>query len=223
MLHAMTSAKNKTVKDKLKKPPDSPTGDVFAWGQQWQQYVHKSWKPSLDESSGVNEVAHEDCVPGDGEVGQEQNGEETTDGAEVEGKLRPLIPEGERIMVCIEYKLVQTRYGNKDYLYWREENSSPILEQFFPHYEKYPVNSKAIENYLIATGERPKRLDRMSFRRLLGLRAEVYVETVKPTYANGALKGRIKPEAMHYSKVSEILRPLGQVDANTLRELRWKP
>jgi hypothetical protein len=93
------------------------------------------------------------------------------------------------------------------------------LEQFFPHYEKYPVNSKAVENYIVAMGQRPKRLDRLSLRALVGLKAVVYVETVKPTYGNGSLKGRQKPDATHYSKVSEILRPLGRVDAQTLREL----
>jgi len=145
-----------------------------------------------------------------------------TETAAIDGELRPLVTEGERVMVCIDYKLVTTRFGKKDYLYWREERNSPIFEQFFRHYEKYPVNSKAVENYLVATEERPMRLDRMTFRVFIGLKAEVYVETVKPAYQTGALKGREKPETTHYSKVSEILRKLGRVDAHTLKELRRK-
>jgi hypothetical protein len=125
-------------------------------------------------------------------------------------------------MVCIGYKLQKTRFGDKDYLRWRESNGSPVLEQFFTHYEKYPVNSKAVENYLVAMDKRPDRLDRLSWRKFIGLKAVVYVETVKPIYANGALRGRSKPEVTHYSKVAEILKPLGYVDANTLRELREK-
>jgi hypothetical protein len=144
----------------------------------------------------------------------------TLDDADVEGKLRPLTSEGDRIMVCIGHAVVQTHFGKKVYLFWREAHDTPLLEQFFPHYEKYPVNSKAVENYIVAMGQRPRRLDRMSFRVFAGLRAVVYVETVKPSYGSGSLRGRLKPEATHYSKVSEILKPLGYVDEQTLAELR---
>jgi hypothetical protein len=208
------------VTTNLKKPPDSPTGNIEEWRRRRQEWVNESWAPYLNGSAHVNEVVHDNSVEPDGDRGREDKDETATDEGEIEGKLRPLVPEGERVMVCVDYKVVSTRFGKKDYLYWREERSSPILEQFFVHYEKYPVNSKAVENYLLAVGERPKRLDRISFRGFIGLKAEVFIETVKPTYATGALKGRPKPEALHYSKVSEILRSLNYVDANTLRELR---
>ena len=55
---------------------------------------------------------------------------------------------------------------------------------------------------------------------MVGLRAVVFVETVKPVYGSGSLKGRQKPEATFYSKVSEILRPIDYVDAEMLSELR---
>lgn len=156
-------------------------------------------------------------IGGDGGTVESEN---EADDVEIEGNLRPLTLEGEQIMVCIDYLVRQTRFGKKDYLRWREEKHGPVLEQFFPRYERYPVNSKAVQNFIIAMGKRPKRLDRLSLRALVGLRALVYVETVKPTYNDGALKGRQKPEATFYSKVSEILRPLGFVDAQTLQELR---
>jgi hypothetical protein len=71
-------------------------------------------------------------------------------------------------------------------------------------------------------GVRPKRLDRITLRSLIGLRAEVYVETVKPTFSVGALKGTPKPEPHHYSKVSEILRPINRLMPDTLRQLQEK-
>jgi hypothetical protein len=210
------------VRTEVKKPPTSPTGDSAEWQRQCQQYVNATWAPYSNGADSVNEIAHDKPEKTDGDGQREETCEEITDEAEIEGRLRPLLTEGERLMVCIRYELKETRFGQKVYLYWREVNGLTVLEQFFPHYDKYPVNSKAAENYRIAMGRQPNRFDRMSWRKLVGLKAEVYVETVKPTYAKGALKGREKPEAMHYSKVAEIFKPLGYVDANTLRELEGK-
>jgi len=140
--------------------------------------------------------------------------------SEVEGELPPLVEEGPTVMVCINYELRQTRFALKDYLTWIDEDKGPLLHQFFHHYDKYPVGSKAVKNFIAAMDKRPKRLDRMSLRNLVGLRAEVYVETVKPEYSLGALKGQPMPESMHYSKVAEIIRPLGRVDLDTLIQLR---
>ena len=142
--------------------------------------------------------------------------EEPEEAGQVEGQLRPLSEEGPRVMVCFRHAKVKTRHGPKEYLYWRDENSSLVLEQFFPCYEKFPLGSKAVRNYLAGMGTRPKRLDRVSLKALVGLRAEVFVETVKPEYTTGTLKGQPMPEALHYSKVAEILRPLGRVDLTTV-------
>jgi len=146
--------------------------------------------------------------------------EDTGEVSEVEGDLPPLVDEGSRVMVCIEYKLMETRHGLKVYLKWFDENTNQLLHQFFHHYDKYPVGSKAVRNYIAAMEKRPMRLDRMSLRNLVGLRAEVFVETVKPEYGLGALKGKPMPESLHYSKVAEIHRPLGRVDLDTLNQLR---
>jgi len=139
---------------------------------------------------------------------------------EVDGELAPLVPEGSRIMVCTHYEIRPTLHGPKDYLFWYDENSPLVLTQYFPHYKKYPIGSKAVQNYIVGIGERPKRLDRMTLRHLVGLRAEVYVETVTRTFSTGALKGKPKHESLNYSKVAEIIRPLGRVDTNTLNQLR---
>jgi len=146
--------------------------------------------------------------------------ENTGEVSEVEGELPPLVDEGLRVMVCIDYEVRPTRHDPKDYLKWFDEDSGHLFHQYFHHYDKYPVGSKAVRNYIVAMKERPKRLDRMSLRKLVGLRAEVFVETVKPEYSLGALKGQPMPESMHYSKVAEIIRPLGRVNLDTLNQLR---
>jgi len=147
-------------------------------------------------------------------------GEDSSEGSEIEGELPPLVQEGRRIMVCINYELRQTRYGFKDYLKWIDEDTGLLLHQFFHHYDKYPVGSKAVKNYIAAMDKRPKRLDRISLRKLVGLRAEVFVETVRPTFIEGGLQGEAMPETLNYSKVAQILRPLGRVDTDTLNQLR---
>jgi len=146
--------------------------------------------------------------------------DDTGEVSEVEGELPPLVDEGLRVMVCIDYEVRPTRHDPKDYLKWFDEDAGYLFHQFFHHYEKYPVGSKAVRNYIVAMKERPKRLDRMSLRKLVCLRAEVFVETVRPEYSLGALKRQPMPESMHYSKVAEIIRPLGWVDTNTLNQLR---
>lgn len=215
-------------------------GDVAEWRRQRQEWVNASWAPYLEGSDSDDEESSNseaealnlDCVrsgqpvsaTAEARTGQDRENPSAdgSDHAPVKGELRPWVAEGERVMVCIGFEVVPTRHGKKVYLYWREKKGSPSLVQFFPHYENYPVASKAVENYIVAMGHRPERLDRLSFRRLIGLKARVYIETVRPTYSTGALKGREKPEATHYSKVSEILGPLGHVDADSLRELRGK-
>ena len=208
------------------------------WRRQRQEWVEASWAshangPGSDEEEKVDSQESDGGIEGVGSFQGDSTKAGTTagrsrenapeggaEGAPVTGDLAPLVAEGESVMVCIGYALVKTRHGRKDYLHWRETIGSPVLNQFFSHYDRYPVRSKAVENYIVAMGERPIRLDRISFSGFIGLKATVYVETVKPTYPTGALKGRPKPDAMHYSKVSEILAPLGHVDANTLRKLR---
>lgn len=139
---------------------------------------------------------------------------------EVEGALPPLIAEGPRTMVCFEHAFYKMRFGDKDVLFWSDEGSGTVLVQYFAHYKKYPIGSKAVQNYIVAQGMRPQRLDRINLRHLVGLRAEVQVENVKPTYNEGALKGQPLPEPLWYSKVSHILRPLGHVDQQTLHHLK---
>ena len=141
---------------------------------------------------------------------------------EVEGELPPLIQEGLRIMVCIGYEIRPTRFGPKDYLIWFDEETGQSFTQYVNHPDKYKPGGKAVRNYIVAMGKRPQRLERMSLRNIIGLRAEVEVEPAKPKYNLGALKGQPMPETMHYSKVSEILRRLGRVDSETLKQLRNK-
>jgi len=151
---------------------------------------------------------------------EEDSGADSGEVSEVVGELPPLVDEGQRVLVCINYELRQTRYGLKDYLKWIDEVTGCLFHQFFRHYDKYPVNSKAVLTYIAAMGLGPKRLDRMSLRHLVGLRAEVYVETVTRTFSTGALKGKPRHEGLNYSKVAEFLRPLGWVDPNTLKQMR---
>lgn len=141
---------------------------------------------------------------------------DSEDFSEVDGELPPLTQEGPRIMACVRHKYIKTRFGEKDYLYWRDEETGLVLPQYFRHYERYPVGSKAVRTFITAMGVRPKRVDRLSLKKLVGLRARVFVETVRPTYGSGALKGQPMPESLNYSKVAEILEPLGRVDLNTM-------
>jgi len=217
----------------IRKPPDSPNGNPERWQQEWKAYIEGSWEDVGQETR----KAFEESDPKDTDVPPREkpagHGEEKCDEAdlkahrneelyEVEGELPPLVQEGSRIMVCVRYEYRKTRYEAKDYLYWIDEETGQPFTQYVNHPDKYKMGGRAVRNYIVAMGERPKRLDRISLRNLIGLRAEVYVETVKPEYSVGRLKGRPMPESMHYSKVSEILRPLGRVDSETLKQLRNK-
>ena len=215
------------MNERIQKPPDSPNGDLERWQQEWKAYVEMTWKNVEQETR----KAFEESDPKDTEVPPREkpagHGEEKCDGAnfkahqnaesyEVEGELQQLAPEGRRVMVCIGYKIQPTRFGPKDYLYWRDEETGLVLPQYFRHYEKYPVGSKAVKTFIAALGARPKRIDRMSLRKLVGLRAKVFVETVRPAYDRGAIKGEPMAESLSYSKVSQLLEPLDRVDLPTL-------
>jgi len=78
----------------------------------------------------------------------------------VKGELRPLVKKGPRVMICVDYETIPTRFGPKDVLHWCEENSGLELPLFFNHEEPYPIRSKAVENYLVALGKRPEPLVR---------------------------------------------------------------
>jgi len=226
----------------VEKPSDSPGEDVEAWREDWRIYVEfsyetgkgkkaQSWEevtaeipPEALRKNG-KENGDQEGHPRDEENVPENKVEDSSESSEVEGELPPLVPEGLKIMVCIDYELRQTRYGPKDYLYWIDEDTGETFIQYFNHPDKYRYKkrSKAVRNYIVAMRERPKRLDRISLRHLIGINAEVEVVTVKPKYRVGAtLKGQTMPECMHYSRVSEVLRPLGRVDTDTLNQLRKK-
>lgn len=218
---------------RIRKPPDSPDGDPERWRQEWKAYVEASWENVRQEIGAASEEPSPKVTEVPPREKPAGHGEENCDGAdlkahrnaelyEVEGELPPLVQEGLNIMVCIDYELRQTRYALKVYLKWIDEVTGHLFHQFIPHYDKYPVGSKAVRNYIVAMGERPKRLDRISLRHLIGIKAEVEVETVRRTYTQGTLKGKEMPECLWESKVSEILRPLGRVDLDTLTQLRKK-
>lgn len=173
---------------------------------------NQDWKVKQPEIEG-------ESYPTNGDS-NDHHEEDAGEVSEVEGDLPPLVDEGSRAMVCIDYKLMETRHGPKIYLMWIDEDTGHLFQQYFRYYEKYPLGSKSVRNYIAAMEERPKRLDRMSLRNLIGLRAEVFVETVKPEYSSGALKGQPMSVNLHYSKVAEIIRPLGRVDPDTLNQLR---
>ena len=152
---------------------------------------------------------------------------------EINGRFRHLIDEGVREMVCFDYELRPTRFKLKHYLFWadalelgggqslEEENSWVVLEQFFAHHEKYSSECKAVKNYVAAQGERPKRLDRFSLRSLVGLRAIVCVETVAGRYSSGMLATEnAKSACNNYSKVSEIIKPVGRVASEMIKALK---
>jgi hypothetical protein len=203
-----------------------------------------AWKPSFfDEAndSAADEFSiraiHKNeppspCDSGDAQTNTPEFAGSAIDeegSTEIEGQVRPLIAEGKYVMTCCDHALRATRYKTadgsnelKDYLSWATEDASLLLDQFFPHPKKYTPNCKAVKNYITAMGFKPKRLGRLKLSSLKGLRALVFVETVKPKFTEGALKGTIRHEAHYYSKVSEILEPYGFVDSKTLKELRNK-
>ncbi len=77
-----------------------------------------------------------------------------------------------------------------------------------------------MENYIVVLPKRPEKLDGINLKDLVGIRAQVYVETVIPTYEAGGLKGKPKPSNLHYSKVSEILKSYGKVSEKDLVKIR---
>jgi hypothetical protein len=131
-------------------------------------------------------------------------------GLSVVGKRRPLLDEGVRIMTCIGIKAkLHTRFDTKDYLLWKDEESEEVLEQYFNHPQKeYPVHHKAVETYMIALNKRPEEVNRVDLAEIVGLRAKVTVETVRPKYVKGPLKGKVKDEIFHYSKVADVVEPI---------------
>jgi hypothetical protein len=216
------------LKPGLQRSPDSPNGDVKRWREDWREYVANSYEHGeAEEHEAWNEQpsehVHDNNTPNEDSAFKDQTlNENEDDSVEVEGEFIPCVPEGLRTMVCFDFERRQTRFGVKEYLFWIDEKDFLVLQQYFAYQKKYSVHSKAVSNYVTVFGVRPKRLDRINLGSLVGLRAEVYVETVKPTFSVGALKGTPKPEPHHYSKVSEILRPLGRLSADSLRQLQEK-
>jgi hypothetical protein len=131
-------------------------------------------------------------------------------GLRVVGKRRSLLEQGVRIMTCIAIKpKLRTRFDMKDYLYWKDENTGDVLEQFFNHpKERYPIRHKAVESYMVALKKKFDDVKRVDLSEIVGLRAKVTVEVVRPKYAKGPLKGKTKPEIFHYSKVGDIVEPI---------------
>ena len=140
--------------------------------------------------------------------------------SKITGDIPPLAEPGPRIMVCFHYEPRDIRWGPKDYLFWFDEKTGEVIKQFFEHYEKYPIGSRAVENCIVALPQRPTKLDAINLKDLVGIRAEVYVETVIPVYESGGLKGKPKPRNLHYSKVSEILKSHGKVSREDLVKIR---
>jgi hypothetical protein len=152
----------------------------------------------------------------------------------IAGRFRQLVEEGLYELVCFDYQLLPpTRFNRKHCLYWapaldlgggqslEEEESWLALEQFFNYREKYTANCKPVKNYLAALGKRPKRLDRFSLQSLVGLRAIVSVETVKGKYSSGVLaEARAESPSNSYSKVSEIVEPVGRVASAMIEALK---
>jgi len=213
-----------TLAEKLQYPPGEEdidwaenTARIAAECRVVAENLRKSWNGSGDKEKPLQNEGLPSQNSGDS---NDYHEEDTGEVSEVEGELPPLVDEGSRVMVCIEYKLIVTRHGPKVYLMWIDEDTGHLFQQYFRHYEKYPLGSKAVRNYIAAMDKRPNRLDRLSLRKLVGLRAEVHVETVKPEYSSGALKGQPMPLNLHYSKVAEIIGPKGRVDTNTLNQLR---
>jgi hypothetical protein len=137
-----------------------------------------------------------------------------TKGMRVSGEQRPLLPEGVRTMTCIAInENVQTRFRAKDYLQWQDEQTGETLTQYFNCPEKtYSHESKAGQNYMIGLSKEREEMDelkRIRLSELVGLRAEVTVEVVCPKYKKGPLAGKSKRKSVHYSKVGDIVRPLG--------------
>jgi len=135
----------------------------------------------------------------------------------VAGKLHPLVKKGPRVMICVDYKVIPTRFHEKDYLYWCEEDSDLELIQHFNHDEPYSIRSKAVTNYLIALEKDPKELDHIDLEEIVGLKAEVSVKTVTKTS-----DGKPKPTILHESKVDQILRPIGRVNVDLLNKLKMR-
>jgi hypothetical protein len=128
----------------------------------------------------------------------------------VVGKVRPLMPPGLRIMTCIGCEPARkTKWGLKCYLFWSDEDTGEILEQYFNRGEKeVSLHGKAAEVFMIALNLRAGQFKHVDLRKVVGLKAQVTVETVRPTYRTGALKGKPKPVNFEYSKIGQIVEPM---------------
>lgn len=172
--------------------------------RQRREKTHLETEPT---TSGTNGKDTEELIEG-------------SDYCEQEGELPPLVEEGPRMLVCTAYKLQPSqRHGPKYTLSWIHEGELVLLRQFFEAYARWPIRSKCLRNWVTGMGIRPGRRDRLTLRSLVGLRAEVFVETVRPTFEEGPLNGRTKPAIHFYSKVSEILNPIDWLDNAMLKEL----
>jgi len=131
-------------------------------------------------------------------------------GLSVHGRRRDLIQEGVRIMTCIKCKAeLKTRFKKKDFLVWKDEETGKRFDQYFNHPEDgYSMNHKAVQNFMVATGKRFREVKWVNLAELVGVRAYVAVETVRPKYTKGPQKGRFKPENFHYSKVGDVVEPI---------------
>jgi hypothetical protein len=139
-------------------------------------------------------------------------GRRTADSVEVEWapvadyNPRPLIPPGEYVAGCISARKDRYPGFKRDGIVlvletFEGPHTGVKLERYYPAATAGRRTSNYFREWVIASGGRiPQRCDRMPPSKFKGKLFRVRVETVTKGW-----HGRDNPEALHYSKVAEIL------------------
>lgn len=127
---------------------------------------------------------------------------------DVEGiaDLSPQLPEGEGRVQCVHWEK-NPMYGGKILFLFKylEEGESygETIKMWAAHHKKYTDSSKFLRMWILATGRRPDRFDRLSAEVFKGKVFRARIRTV-----TGNSKQKTLSELEKYSVIDELLEVL---------------
>jgi hypothetical protein len=120
--------------------------------------------------------------------------------------LSPLLHEGEAQVQCVGWEKT-SMYGGKIlflFKYLEEgESHGQIIKMWVPQHKKYTDSSKFLRMWILATGRRPDRFDRLSAEVFKGKVFRASIRTV-----TGNSKQKPLSELQKYSVIDELLELL---------------
>lgn len=124
----------------------------------------------------------------------------------------PFIPEGIYEVILVEIDRSKRGFGpgeTRTFFRWEISDMGPhhgtIVFQSFKDYKSYGSRSKYYHDWVIATGRRPTKREKMKPHVFKGKVFRALVRMVKPVYQLGPLKGQEMPPAFHYSVVDSLI------------------